>query len=133
MTGFGWHYPLRDQGWADTRTHLEQVNWLPGQAEHLYALIDSVLASGADALLAVSTSMHDLLIAPKPLRESAVDVVRVCAPSHPNLADGMVRIMFVGVDSRITKIEQPVSETVRLFWQFLDTEFGIRRTGQPQD
>jgi hypothetical protein len=59
--------------------------------------------------------------------ETAVDIIRVCAPSHPNLPDGVVRIMFIGVDSRVTEIERPVSETVPLFWRFLDVEFGIKQ------
>jgi hypothetical protein len=122
-----------DRGWDGARHHLEMVNWAPGRAAHMFSIIDSVIDAGAEDLLAVTTSMHDLIVVPKPTADPPLDVLKVCAPSSIHkVPDGTVRIMFLAVNGANTEIDRPVSEAVPLFWRFLDIEFGIsRRPQQP--
>lgn len=128
MKGFGWRHDFIEQEWANVRLRLEQVNWLDDEADYLFDIIDSVLSSDADDTLAVTTSMHDLVITTKPVGSPPHDVVVVCAPrsprSHP---PGSIRIDHVAVSGRNTEIVRPTAEALSLFWRFLDVEFGIRR------
>ena len=73
-------------------------------------------------------SMHDLVVAPRPRPEPPLDVLIVCAPGslrcHPK---GTVRIEHLSVNGRSTEIERPTGEAIKLFWRFLDVEFGLQR------
>lgn len=52
----------------------------PVGSDYPLQIVDSVLTHGADEVLAVVTSMHDLLIAPLPVGDPPLDVVAVRAP-----------------------------------------------------
>lgn len=76
---------------------------------------DSVLARGAEDVLAVTTSMHDLLVPMHPVAESPIDVVAVRAPkSMPSASPGMVQIEYLGGTGRDTVLERPQGEAVLL-------------------
>ncbi len=128
---FGWRYRFVAYAWPDVRQRLEAVAWTDNEAGYLFDVIDSVLEYGAEDLLALTTSMHDLVVAPHPLPEPPIDVVLVAAPNslrhHPR---GTVRIDHIGVHGENTEIIRPASEAVALFWRFLQIEFGIARTGR---
>lgn len=128
MRGFGWQHPFRERTWADVRSFLNEVSWLGDEGRYLLDIVDSVVSSGADEVLAVTTSMHDLVVTPRPPPEPPLDVLIVCAPgslrTHPA---GTVRIEHLSVNGRSTEIERPAGEAVRLFWRFLQVEFGLQR------
>jgi hypothetical protein len=94
-------------------------------------IVDSVLSHRADQYLAVTTSMHDLIIALKPVGDPPMDVIAVRAPGslrhHP---PGTVVIEHLSVLGAHTRIERPEQEAVALFWRFVESEFGISPTGQ---
>jgi hypothetical protein len=128
MQGPSRHYAFRGETWAEIRERLTEAPWAAGEADHLFEIIDSVTAAGADEVLAVSTSMHDLVVALAPVAEPADDVVVVRAPdSLRTPAPGTVRIEFRS-GTGVTEIERPSPDAVGLFWQFLETEYGLRRT-----
>lgn len=50
---------------------------------YLLDIIDSVVERGAQDVLALTTSMHDLVVAPAPADDPPLDVVIVAAPGSP--------------------------------------------------
>lgn len=125
---FGWRYEFRERSWTEVRQFLSGVNGMADRGAYLFAIIDSVLEHGASEMLALTTSMHDLVITARPLGKPPYDVVLVAAPgsarSHP---DGTVRIDYVAVNGSNTEIVRPEAEAVALLWKFLSIEFGIDR------
>lgn len=127
VTGFGWRYTFRERPWGEVREFLSQARWREPRPDYLFEIIDSVIDSGADEVLTVTTSMHDLLVTPRPVGDPPLDVVRVCAPGTLTpVTPGHVVIMHLAVSGRNTEIERPPDEAVALFWRFMETEFGIR-------
>lgn len=125
---FGWQYEFRERSWLDVRQFLSEVEGLDANGRYLFDIIDSVVEHGADELLAVTTSMHDLVVTAKPCGEPPFDVVLVAAPgSLRSHSDGTVRIDHVAVNGANTEIERPENDAVPLFWKFLKVEFGIER------
>lgn len=129
MAGLGWQPPFRPRPWAEVRAFVGTVWGAHNEGAYLVEIIDSVMARGAEDLLAVTTSMHDLLVALHPVAESPIDVVAVRAPNSMRSASpGMVRIEYMGGTGRDTVLERPQGEAVALFWRFLREEFGIAPT-----
>lgn len=122
----GWRNQFIERPWSEVRSFLDDVEGFPERGSYLFTIIDSVLDTGADELLAVTTSMHDLVIATRPVDEPPLDVVIVAAPgslrSHP---DHTVRIDHIAVNGKNTEIVRHEDEALPLFWLFLRTEFGI--------
>lgn len=131
MPGFGWRYPLVDRGWPDVRSLLAAVEWRRGGDDYPLQIADFVLAHGADEVLAVATSIHDLIVVPKPVGDPPLDAVAVRVPgSLRSHRRGTVLIEHLAGTGRNTEIERPADEAVALFWRFMEVEFGIRPTGQ---
>jgi hypothetical protein len=102
------------------------VNW-DQRPDHLFEAIDCLVATGAGDLLVVTTSMHDLVVAVKPVDDPPHDVVVVRAPGSLLAAkQGSIRIEHLVVPGHDTAIDRPVEEAVRLLRRLVDTEFGIR-------
>ncbi len=122
--------PRGEQQWEEVRAFLGSVFADQPRAGYLLAIIDDVLAIGADEVLAMATSMHDLVIAPKPMGDPRVDVVVVRAPSSlaPAAEQDLVRIDHLSASGRSTSIERPRADAVALFWRFMREEFGIQRS-----
>lgn len=128
MTGFGWHSAFIEQEWADVRSFIAGLAWENHEGDYLLDIIDSVVAAGADQVLSLTTSMHDLVVTPKPPTEPPLDVVIVCAPSSMRShVSGTVRIEHLSVMGKNTEVVRPVDEAVALFWRFVEIEFGVRR------
>jgi len=126
MTGLGWRSAFIERTWSEVRAFLDAVNW-DQRPDYLFEIIDSVVATGASRLLAVTTSMHDLVITLKPVADPPNDVVVVRAPGSLRAAmQGGIRIEHLSVSGDDTALERPVDEALQLFWQFIDAEFGIR-------
>jgi hypothetical protein len=129
VASWGWLHEFQERCWEEVRTFLQDVEWKAQDAGYLFDIIDSVVLAGADELLGLTTSMHDLLVAPQPLSRPPLDVVIVRAPGSLRAAtDGMVRIEHLSAHGH-TDIVRPVDEAVPLFWRFVDVEFGVRRHG----
>ena len=122
----GWRYEIIERDWSEVRATLEVVDWHDDDGQYLLDVIDSVLEVGADEVLALSTSMHDLMVAPRPVSSPPLDVVVVAAPgSGRSHAAGTVRIDHIAVNGPNTEIERPADQAVPLFWRVLWEEFGI--------
>ena len=123
---FGWRYEFRERQWRDVRRLLCEVDGMADRGGYLLSIIDSVLEHGADEMLALTTSMHDLVIALRPVDDPPLDVILVAAPgslrSHPY---GTVRIDYIAVNGENTQIVRPTDEALPLFWRFVRTEFGL--------
>jgi len=124
----GWRYPLLGRAWAEVRGFEAAVFQEHTEGKYLLAIIDSIIASGVSDQLAVTTSMHDLVIAPHPVPEPPIDVLIVRAPGslHPP-EQGSVLIEYLAVSGRNTSIERPTTEAMGLFWRFVQEKFGVSR------
>ena len=116
-----------ERSWSEVREFLAQIDWIGGEDAYPIDIIDSVIAAGADRLLAVDTSMHDLVIAPAPATpRAATDVIVVCARgcirSHPLRT---IRIDFDRHNGKPTTSVRQSGEALGLFWRFIEDEFGI--------
>ncbi|MEZ5379686.1 MAG: hypothetical protein R2733_24530 [Acidimicrobiales bacterium] len=130
---FGWRHEFRERRWEDVSEILERVNWEDEQADYLLEIIGSVVNAGADRLLAITTSMHDLVVAPKPISAPPLDVVLVAAPgSLRRHAKSTVRIDHIAVNGPDTEITRPAADAVPLFWRFMRVEFGLSTVGPEQ-
>jgi hypothetical protein len=117
------------QEWAEVRQFEAGVWVADGRGGYLLDIIDSVVASGFDEALAVSTSMHDLLVVSTPVSDGPMDVLAVRAPTslRPPEEDSVL-IEYMALSGRNTSIGRPQTEAVPLFWRFVKEEFGIAPT-----
>ena len=126
----GWPYRFVEQSWADVGLFERGVWGKDSRGRYLLDIIDSVLVSGVADELAVTTSMHDLVIVGRPVPDPPMDVLLVRAPgSLREPTTGHVLIEYRANSGRDTVIERPVDEAVRLFWRFVEEKFGVRATG----
>ncbi|MEV6283106.1 hypothetical protein [Kribbella sp. NPDC051770] len=90
-------------------------------------VIDSVIDANADEVLAGSTSMHDLMVAPRPLRKPVRDLIVVRAPGslRPAGRGGHVRIEHLSSTGYDEVVERPSADAVALFWRFVIEKYGI--------
>lgn len=123
-----WTYPFGERSWADVRSFLGGMAATHSNFQYLIDVVDSVVDSGASELLAVSTSMHDLMVTPHPVTPPVSDLVVVRAPSslRPAATAGHVRIEHLSGSGRNDSIDRPSSEAVPLFWRFVIEKYGIR-------
>ena len=127
MPSPGWRHRFLERPWVDVRDFEAGVFAGQERGQYLLAIIDSVLSSTAADVLAVTTSMHDLVVVARPLPDPPMDVIIVRAPgSVQEPANGFARIDYVSVSGRDTRIDRPEAEAVRLFWRFVEEEFGIK-------
>ena len=122
----GWPHAFVEKDWAEVHDRFATAfARYPGGA-YLVEIIDSVVSNGFGSKLAVTTSMHDLLIVDRPIPAPPLDVVIVRAPTsiHPP-SEGNVLIEYVAVSNRNTAVERPAAEAVPLFWRFMQEKFGI--------
>lgn len=120
MATHGWQYPLT-RGWAEVLEGLVQSSPdSPG-----LAIVRSVLASPSAELLAVGTSLDDLVVARAPGDAPPFDVIVVRGRRSMKPAPvGMVVIEHHATSGAAESIERPRDEAVRLFWRFVDLKFG---------
>jgi hypothetical protein len=80
-------------------------------------VINSVMDCGAHELLAGSTSMHDLMVVPRPVSPHIRDMIVVRAPGslRPAATAGHTRIEHLSSTGYNDSIERPPSEAVPLF------------------
>ena len=91
-------------------------------------IVDSVLSARTDAELAALTSMHDLVVTPRPYPdEPPIEVVVIRSPSSGEVGPGGVLIEHRSLTGHDDRVFRPSSEAVNLFWQFMRLKFGVER------
>ncbi|MEQ1700759.1 MAG: hypothetical protein ABMA25_11645 [Ilumatobacteraceae bacterium] len=129
MARLGWPHRFVAKEWSDVREFEASVWATESRGRYLLEIIDSVMASGSVGDLAVTTSMHDLLVVGRPVPEPPMDVLIVRAPgSLHRPAEGHVLIEYLGVSGRDTRSERPSEEAVALFWRYVTEKFGVEST-----
>lgn len=127
---FGWRHEFKPRDWFEVRDSLDELDLGDSQPNYVFRILESVLAEGGDRVLAVTTSMRDLVFAALPIDDPPLDVIVVCAPgsarSHPV---GTARIDHIAVNGPNTEVVVPAAEAVALFWRYMEIEFGIRPSG----
>jgi hypothetical protein len=126
MRSHGWPYPFEERPWDGIRTFLAGMALQYSNFRYLVDIADSVTATGSEMRLAGCTSMHDLIVVPRPIGDPPFDAVVVRAPGsiHPP-ADRHVLIEHLACTGRNERIERPAAEAVPLFWRFMIEKFGI--------
>ncbi|MEV0802044.1 hypothetical protein AB0I34_30390 [Kribbella sp. NPDC050281] len=123
-----WGRGFGERPWVDTRSFLGGMAASDPEFRYLVDVIDSVMDSGADVLLAGGTSMHDLMVTPHPVGPHVRDLIVVRAPSslRPAATAGHVRIEHLSSTGYNDFIDRPPSDAVPLFWRFVLEKYGIR-------
>jgi hypothetical protein len=94
---------------------------------YLAEILANIVSSGRADDLAVTTSMHDLVITPRPVPEPPLDVVIVRAPNslRNGPRPGHVVIEEMSLTGHRDLIERPAAEAVPLFWRFMIEKYGV--------
>jgi len=122
----GWPYPVKQTPWDEIDARFTGFATMNPTFEHMAAIVRSVRAVGAESDLAAFTSMHDLMVASRPIPEPPVELVAVRAPSSmAKVSEGCVVIEHLSVTGRNDQIERPVADAVPLFWRFMIEKFGV--------
>jgi hypothetical protein len=123
-----WAYPFSERPWEEIRSFLGEMAASHPTFGYVVDVIDSVIDSGADELLAGDTSMHDVIVVPRPVSPHVRDLIAVRAPGslRPASTAGHVRIEHLSSTGHNDSIERPPSEAVPLFWRFLIEKYGIK-------
>jgi hypothetical protein len=97
------------------------------RVRYLAEILASIVSSGRADDLAVTTSMPDLVITPRPVPEPPLDVVIVRAPNslRNGPRPGHVVIEEMSLTGHGDLIERPAAEAVPLFWRFMIEKYGV--------
>lgn len=127
-----WTYGFGERPWADIRSFLGGMAARYPEFRYLVDITDSVIDSGAEEVLAGSTSMHDLMVVPCPVGAQVREMIAVRAPGsmRPGPA-GQVRIEHLSSTGLNDCIDRPASEAVPLYWRFVIEKYGIRPPRPP--
>ncbi len=77
----GWNYPIREGRWDEVQASLCDMARAHSEFAHMARIADSVVLSGLADALAVTTSIHDLIVTPTPVPAPPFAVVAVRSPS----------------------------------------------------
>lgn len=126
MARLGWQHEFHERSWTELLTFHAQIWAKVPDGQYLVDIIESVIASGRSHDLAVTSSMHDLVVVGRPVPAPPMDVLVVRAPgSLHRSSPGNVLIEYEAVSGRDTRIERPVGEAVALFWRLVSEKFGV--------
>lgn len=124
--------PFQAWPWADLADKFRDAASRYPDCEHMVDVVDSVIAAGAEHLLAGSSSGHvsivELLVVPRPLPDPPYDVIAVRSPRsfRNESTPGCVVIEHLTCSGHDERIERPATEAVPLFWRFVIEKYGIR-------
>jgi hypothetical protein len=124
-------HPFGEQPWTEIASFLGGIAADHADFRYLVDIVDSVMVSGADQLLASATSMHDLLVVPRPVPGAVHELIVVRAPSSLRAAPlGKMRIEHLSSRGHDDCIDRPADQAVRLFWRFVAEKYGLRPPGR---
>lgn len=128
MNSRAFEAPFREVPWTEIASRFTELAALHPDFQHMADVVDSVIAQQATTNLAALTSMHDLVVAKRPLpTESPIDVVIVKSPSSHRgyVAPGWVVIEHLSTTGHDDQIARPSDQAVPLFWRFMAEKFAI--------
>jgi hypothetical protein len=126
---FGQPHPFIERPWSEFDAFLAPIAAEHPEFSYLVEIVRSVLASDAQDELAGTTSMHDILVVPRPIPDPPYEVIAVRAPGSLRAPPpGCVRIEHMAVTNRNDSIDHPTEDAVTLFWRFVFEKYGIRST-----
>ncbi|WP_280347625.1 hypothetical protein [Nocardia neocaledoniensis] len=126
-----WRSDFHVLPWDEVAATCRRMSDRYPEFRHVTDVVDSVLRSGCDHLLVGSVSMHDVLVAARPVVIGAIEEVVVRAPSSlVPVADGTVVIDCLS-DVHPDRLVAPVHEAVPLFWRCVGNVLGVTPGHQP--
>ncbi|GEM33477.1 hypothetical protein NN3_44840 [Nocardia neocaledoniensis NBRC 108232] len=115
--------------WSEVARWIQEMTGGDSRARHLTAIVDSVMRSGRAEELAATMAMLDIIVTTHPVAKTAIEEVVVRAPgSLVPVADGTVVIECLSA-THPNQYTAPVDDAVPLFWQAVETVFGIAPHG----
>lgn len=123
----GWTARFVPTDWNEVRQFLGGLAEGSPEFGYLAEILASIVSSGRADDLAVTTSMHDPVITPRPVPEPPLDVVIVRAPNslRNGPRPGHVVIEEMPLTGHGDLIERPAAEAVPLFWRFMIEKYGV--------
>ena len=121
-----WPGRFHEVPWREISTRFDAMAAKHAELRPLADIAASVLACGGERQLAGLMSMHDLVVAARPLPEHPpVPVVVVRSSSSGYVGADGVFIEHRSVTGHDDGIFRPGSEAVPLFWRFMIEKFGV--------
>jgi len=112
--------------WSTIATRFHEMAAEHSDFRHMADIADSVLTSGGEQHLTALTSMHDLVVAARPVPERPpIDVVIVRSPSSGQVSAGGVFIEHRSATGHDDRIFRTSDQAVQLFWRFMIEKFGV--------
>ncbi|SDI61323.1 hypothetical protein SAMN05192558_106284 [Actinokineospora alba] len=119
-------YPFPAVGWSAIAERCQEMAAEHPEFQHMADIADSVIARRAEDRLAGFTSMHDLVVAARPLPERPpIDVLVVWSPSSGHGGTGGVLIEHRSTTGPDDRIYRPSDQAVPLFWRFVAEKFAF--------
>ncbi len=129
MNSSAWPFPFEERPWDEIVVRFTAMAAEHPQFQHMADIVDSVLACHEQSRLAGLTSMHDLVVTPRPApTRPPIEVVIVRSPSSGQVGNGAVLIEHRSITGHDDRITRPTAEAVALFWRFMIEKFGIEPT-----
>jgi hypothetical protein len=121
-----WAYRFEEVPWQEIASRFREFAERHPDFQHMADIADSVLTCDGATRLAGLTSMHDLVVAARPVPdEPPIEVVIVRSPSSGWVGPSGVLTEHRSVSGRDDVIARPSEEAVPLFWRFMIEKFGI--------
>lgn len=112
--------------WTDIAARFNDIARSHPEFQYMADIVTSVLAwRGADRLAGL-TSMYDLIVTARPIREPPLETVVVRSPSSGHVGAEAVLIEHRSLTGHDEWIVRPSGEAVALFWRFMSEKFGVR-------
>lgn len=106
-----WPYEFLGQPWPHILATYREVTEGDSSLEHLMAIVESIMASPANKLLAgrISSHVHELNVAEVPIGDPPIETIIVRTPRslHHRCAPGTVAIEHSSSTGRDDRIERP--------------------------
>ncbi|WBB54339.1 hypothetical protein [Verrucosispora sp. WMMD573] len=121
-----WRYRFEEVPWRDIEVRFRDLVRRYPDFQHMADIVESVITCDGAARLAALTSMHDLVVAARPVPdEPPIEVVVVRSPSSGRVGPDGVLIEHRTVSGRDDVITRPSADAVPLFWRFMIEKFGV--------
>lgn len=126
MESRAWRYRFDEVPWHDIDDWFRHLAQRHPTFQHMAAVVESVLSCDGPVRLAALTSMHDLVVTPRPAPDQPpIEVVIVRSPSSGRVEPGQVLIEYRSTSGHDDTVTGPSEEAVPLFWRFMTEKFDV--------
>lgn len=129
MNSRAWANRFDEVAWGEIASRFHAMAAQHPEFRYMADIVDSVRVCGGEGRLAGLTSMHDLVVAVRPVPESPpIEVVVVRSPSSGYAGASGVLIEHRSITGHDDRVFRGSDEAVPLFWRFMIEKFGVEPT-----